>query len=86
MSGSGGGLQSDPVAEGFEFADVVALLTFWVDARVVVAGAEVVEPGGVVAEQVPDDDQDGTADRNDGLLLASSAGDASGSAAVRRRG
>jgi hypothetical protein len=29
---SGGGLQSDFVAEGFEFADVVALPTFWVDA------------------------------------------------------
>ncbi len=28
---SGGGLQGDLVAEGFELADVVALLTFWVD-------------------------------------------------------
>ena len=46
---SGGGLQGDPVAEGFEFADVVALLTVWVDAGVVVAGAEVVEPGVLVA-------------------------------------
>ena len=39
MGGSGCGLQGDLVAEGFEFADVVALLMFWVDAGVVVAGA-----------------------------------------------
>jgi hypothetical protein len=29
LGGSGGGLEGDFVAEGFEFADVVALLTFW---------------------------------------------------------
>ena len=73
---SGGGLQGDPVAKGFEFADVVALLTFWVDARVVVAGAEVVELDCVVAQQVPDDDQDGTTDRDDGLLFPAAASDA----------
>jgi hypothetical protein len=30
--GSGGRFEGDLVADGFEFADVVALLTFWVDA------------------------------------------------------
>jgi hypothetical protein len=29
---SGGGFEGDLVAEGFELADVVALLVFWVDA------------------------------------------------------
>src|SRR5665647_164533 len=76
LGGSGGGLQGDPVAEGFEFADVVALLAFWVDAGVVVAGAQVVETGLGIGQEVPGDDQDGTADRDDGFLLASSAGDA----------
>lgn len=63
---SGGGFGSDLVTERFEFADVVAFLTFWVGAGVVVAGAEVVEPGGVFAEQMPDDDQDGTSNRDAG--------------------
>jgi len=57
---SGGGLQGDPVAEGFELANVVALLAFWVGTGVVVAGAEVVELDGLVAQQVPDEDQDAT--------------------------
>jgi hypothetical protein len=35
---SGGGLQGDLVAEGFELADVVALLALRVDAGVVEAG------------------------------------------------
>jgi hypothetical protein len=39
---SGGGFEGDLVAEGFELADVVALV-FWVDARVAVAGAQVME-------------------------------------------
>ena len=65
------------VAEGFELADVVALLGCGVDVAVVVVGAEVVEAGVGVGEQVPDDHQDGAADRDDGLLLAASAGDAS---------
>ena len=58
-------------------ADVVALLAVGVDAGVVEVGAEVVEAGVGVGEQVPDDDQDGAADRDDGLLLAAAAGDAS---------
>src|SRR5450759_5122842 len=83
---SGGGLQGDPVAKGFEFADVVALLTVWVDAGVVVIDAEVVELGALVAKQVPDDDQDGTAYRDDGFLLASASGDAAVAFAQERVG
>jgi hypothetical protein len=48
------------------------LLTFWVDTVVVVAGADVVELGVLVTEQVPDDDQDGGAYGDDGLLLLAS--------------
>jgi threonine/homoserine/homoserine lactone efflux protein len=59
--GSGGRFEGDAVTKGFEFADMVALLTFWVGTGVVVAGAEVVELGALVAKQVPDDDPDGTA-------------------------
>src|SRR5437773_1208223 len=62
---SGGGFEGDLVAEGFELADVVALGAFRTDAGVVEAGAQVVEPYGRVAQQVPDDDQDGPADRDD---------------------
>ena len=76
MGGLGGGLQDDPVAEGFELANVVALLALWVGTGVVVAGAEVVEPGALVAKQVSDDDQDGTTYRDHGLLLTAAAGDA----------
>jgi hypothetical protein len=77
MIGWSGGRFGDLVAEGSELADVVAFLTVWVHTGVVVAGAEVVEPGAVVAQQVPDDDQAGTTYRDDGLLLASASGDAS---------
>ena len=35
------------------------------------------ESGLVVAEEMPDDHQDGSTDRDDGFLLASSSGDAS---------
>ena len=38
--------------------------------RVVVVGAEVVVAGVGVGEQVPDDGEDGAADRDDGLQLA----------------
>src|SRR5215203_5358749 len=72
---SGGGFEGDPVAEGLELADVVALGPFRTDAGVVEARAEVMEPEGRVRQQVPDDDQDGPADRHDGSLLAASAGD-----------
>ena len=60
---SGGRLQGDPVTEGFKLANVVALLAFWADTGVVVAGAgagaEVVELDGF-SQQVPDEDQDAT--------------------------
>jgi hypothetical protein len=69
-------LLGDPVTEGFELANVVALLAFWVGMGVVVAGVEVVKLDGLVAQQVPDDDQDGTTYRDDGFLLAAAAGDA----------
>ena len=72
---SGGGLQGDGVAEGFELPDVVAFTAFGVDAGVVKARAEVGEPGGWVAEQVPDDGQDGTADGDDGASAAAASGD-----------
>jgi hypothetical protein len=58
--GSGGGFEGDLVAEGLEFADVVAGLAGGVDAGVVEARAKIVEGGFVVVEQVPDDDEDGT--------------------------
>src|SRR5262249_9446436 len=73
---SGGGVEGDPVAEGLELADVVELFAFGVDAGVVEVRAEVVEAGVGVAQQVPDDDEDGAADGDDGFLLAAAAGDA----------
>jgi len=53
---------------------VVAFGAFWAEAVVVEVGAEVVEAGvGVeVAQQVPGDDQDGSADSDDGLLISGS--------------
>ena len=66
---SGGGFQGDLVAEGFELADVVALGALRVDPGVVEAGTEVVIAGLGIGQQVPDDDQDGAADRDDGLLV-----------------
>src|SRR5512132_629469 len=73
--GLGGGLEGDLVAERFELADMVALGALRVDAGVV-AGAQVVEAGVGVREQVPDDHQDGAAHRHDGPLGAAAAGDA----------
>jgi hypothetical protein len=57
-AGSGGGFEGDLVAEGLELADVVALGAFSVDAGVVEAGAQVMEVGLWVGQQVPGDDQD----------------------------
>src|SRR5215207_8558673 len=48
---SGGGLQGDPVAEGLELADVVALGAVSVDAGVVEAGPKIVVAGGGVGQQ-----------------------------------
>src|SRR5215218_8371772 len=73
---SGGGFEGDFVAECLELADVVALGAVSVAASVVEAGAEIVEAGVGVGQQVPDDHQDGTADRDDGFLGAAAPGDA----------
>ena len=67
---SGGWAQGDGEAEGLELADVVEGLAVLVDAGRVVVAAEVVEARGGVGEQVPDDDQDGAGDRDEGLELA----------------
>ena len=69
-----GGFEGDSVAEVLEFADVVAHLAVEVDAGVVVVGAEVVELGVLLVEEVPDDDQDGASDGDDGSLLSTSSG------------
>ena len=49
---------------------MVERLAVFVDAGRVVVAAEVVEARGGVGEQVPDDDQDGAGDRDEGLELA----------------
>src|SRR6202035_1315599 len=72
LSGLG---QGDVEAEGLDLADVVAEFAVGVGAGLVVAGAEVGEPGGGVSEQVPDDDQDGAGDGDLGFGLAAAAGD-----------
>ena len=74
--GSGGGFDGDPVAEGGELGDVVTHAAFDVDVAGVVVGSEVMEAGEGVGEQVPDDDQDGAGDRNQGLELAAAFDDA----------
>ncbi|MFC9767103.1 hypothetical protein [Rhodococcus jostii] len=50
--------------------DVVTHPAFGVDAAGVIVGAEVAEAGKRVGEQVPDDDEDGTGDRDQGFELA----------------
>jgi hypothetical protein len=58
-----------------DLPDVVLDLLVFVGAGLVVAGAEVGEPGGGILQQVPDDDQDGPGDGDLGLGLAAAAGD-----------
>jgi hypothetical protein len=65
---SGGWFEGDSVSECLELADVVAFSVFGAGAGVVEVCAEVVELG-LVAEEVPDDHQDGSTDRDDGFLL-----------------
>lgn len=72
MSGCGG--EGDGVAECFELSDVVVFTGFGVGVAVEVLGTEVVEPGVRVLQEVPDDDEDGTADSDDGAFLAPSFG------------
>ena len=69
-------MEGDLVAERFELADVVALAALSVDAGVVEARAEVLVADGRVGQQVPDDDQDGVADGDDGPLGAAASCDA----------
>ena len=76
MRVSGGGFESDGVAEGFELAYVVALASFGVDALGVVARSQVEVAGVGVGEQVPGDDEDGVAEGGDGALGSAAAGDA----------
>jgi hypothetical protein len=52
------------------------VFAFRAGAVVVEVGAQVVEAGLGIGEQVSDDDQDGAADRNDGSLLAAAPCDA----------
>src|SRR6266571_2959100 len=70
LGGLGGGGEGDGVAEGLELVDEVAGSAGLVDAGGVVVGAEVVEPGGGVGEQVPDDDEDGAGDGDEGFEFA----------------
>src|SRR5689334_17326519 len=74
LRGAGDG---DGVAQqGFDLTDVVLdLLVVFVGAGLVVAGAEVIEPGGRVGGQVPDDDQDGPGHGDLGSGFAAAAGD-----------
>ena len=74
--GSGGGFEGDAVAHRHQLRDVVACSAFGVDPGCVVVGAEVAEPGGGVVEHVPDDDQDGAGDRDQGFELAAAFDDA----------
>ena len=53
----GGGFEGDVVAERFKLSDVVASFGLGVDVAVVVVGAEVVEVGVWVGEEMPDDHQ-----------------------------
>ena len=72
---SRGRVEGDGIAEGFQVVDVGADGALGAATDVVEVRAEVDEGDRGVGEQVPDDGQDGAADGDDGLLLASWAGD-----------
>ena len=75
---SGGGLllEQDLLAgEPFELGDELALAAQRCE-PVVPVGAEVGEPGVGVGQQVPGDDEQGVADRDQGSLFAAAAGEA----------
>jgi hypothetical protein len=63
-------LQGDGVAEGFELVDEVADLAVGVDVGGVEVWAQVVESGGGVGQEVPDDDEDGSGDGDEGFEFA----------------
>ena len=75
-AGSGSRYEGNPVAQGLQLADVVALGALGVDVGVVKAGAQVVVAQVGVGQQVPDDDQDGAAHRHDRFLGAAAPRDA----------
>jgi hypothetical protein len=56
-------------------ADVVADLAAGVDVVGVVVAAQIVEAGRGIGRQVPDDDQDGTRDRDEGCEVAAACDD-----------
>ncbi|CQD23923.1 hypothetical protein BN1232_05935 [Mycobacterium lentiflavum] len=59
-----------------QVGDVVADLSLGDHAVGVVVGAEVVESGGGVGEQLPSDNEDGAGDRDEGFELAAAFDDA----------
>src|SRR5215472_9237297 len=67
--------EGDGESERFQLADVVACLLGFVGAAGVVAGAEFAEADDAAGQQVPDDDQDGPGDGDQGLELAAAADD-----------
>src|ERR1700722_4603308 len=70
-----GFLEGDCLAgEAFEFGDELSFAADWGE-TVVPVGTQVGELGVGVWQQVPGDDQDGVARRDDGTLLAAAAGD-----------
>jgi hypothetical protein len=72
---SGCGSEGDGEPECFDLADVAAGLAAGVGAAGVVAGAQLVVAGGGAGEQVPDDDQDGAGESDQGTQLAAAPDD-----------
>ena len=72
--GSRGGFEGDFVAECFELGDEAALAGDRAASLLEVVGSQV-GVGLAGGEQVPDDDQDRAANRDDGLLLTASSSD-----------
>ena len=69
------GFERDGVAEGYEVLDVVAFGALGAEPGVVEVGAKVLELRVGVKQQLPDDDQDGSADRDQRPFLATTPGD-----------
>src|SRR5512133_4386888 len=74
---SGGGLgEGDGESECRELSDVAASSAVGVGAARVVVRAEILIAGGWVGQELPDDDQDGPGDGDEGLELAAAFDDA----------
>src|SRR5512133_1052540 len=74
---SGGGLgEGDGESECRELSDVAASSAVGVGAARVVVRAEILIAGGWVGQELPDDDQDGAGDGDEGLELAAAFDDA----------